>query len=85
MLTDYSLYTILTGMRLADWIEREGRGAISRLVRETGCAASTFHTHINGKPIAEYQTAKRISEATGGEVSIEELCEPPRRKRTGTG
>ncbi len=73
-------------MLLAEWIKREGRGAISRLVRETGCAASTFHTHINGKLIVEYQTAKRISEATRGEVSIEELCDPPapaRRRKTG--
>lgn len=63
-------------MLLKDWIIREGRGAASRLVRETGLAASTIDYAVRGEPISKYDTAKRISVATGGDVSIEELCEP---------
>jgi len=63
-------------MRLHDWIEREGPGALSRLMRATGLAYSTVTYIARGRKCPRYETAKRISEATGGEVSIPELCDP---------
>lgn len=62
-------------MTLHDWIEQQGGGEISRLVRVTGCAASSLHNHLNGQPIGRYETAKKISDATDGAVSIADLCE----------
>lgn len=64
-------------MQLSEWCAIKGRGEMSRLARETRLAYSTvFEAAKNGKPIVEYATAKKISDATGGEVSIAELCEP---------
>ncbi len=63
-------------MQLSDWIAREGRGSVTRLMRETGLAYTTIHYAARGEAISQYDTAKRISVATGGEVSIKELCEP---------
>lgn len=63
-------------MRLREYLDAAGHGEISRLVRAAGVAGSTIHDVLNGKPIKRYETAKRISEATGGKVSVAELCEP---------
>lgn len=63
-------------MLLREYLDTKGRGEISRLVRETGCAGSTFHDVLNGKPIARFETAQRISKATGGTVTVEALCGP---------
>lgn len=62
-------------MRLREYIEAAGHGEISRLVRAANVAGSTIHDHLNGRPIRKYETAKRISDATGGKVSVAELCE----------
>ena len=61
-------------MLLREYLDTKARGEISRLVRATGCAGSTIHDVLNGKPIARYETAKRISDATGGAVTVESLC-----------
>lgn len=63
-------------MRLREYVDTRGRGEISRIVRVAEVAGTTVHDALNGHPIARYDTAKRISEATGGAVSIPELCEP---------
>jgi hypothetical protein len=63
-------------MRLREYLEAAGHGEISRLVRTAGVAGSTIHDVLNGKPIKKYETAKRISDATGGRVTVAELCEP---------
>lgn len=62
-------------MTLHDYIEAQGAGTISRLMRTTGCAATTLHGVLDGAPIARYELAKRISDATGGVVTVAELCE----------
>lgn len=55
----------------------KGRGEISRIVRETGLAFTTVQrAATHGKLIEVYDCAKRISDATGGVVSVKELCEP---------
>ncbi len=63
-------------MQLSHWIKREGRGAITRICRESGVAYSTIYTAYRGQRIGRYATAKAISDATGGEVTVEDLCTP---------
>jgi hypothetical protein len=64
------------GMLLQEWIERQGRGAITRLARLSGLNYTTVYYPAYGAPVKTYDAAKRISAATGGAVSIQELCEP---------
>lgn len=61
---------------MSEWVAREGSGAISRLSRETGLAYTTVFEAAHGRRAVRYETAKRISEATDGVVTIEEICEP---------
>ena len=72
-------------MFLSDWVSREGRGAITKLMRDTGLAYSTVHAIVAGDAIARRGTAKLIHEATGGQVSEEDLLlgrvgERPKRR-----
>lgn len=75
-------------MRLKQWVEREGRGEIMRLMRVTGLSYQAVHAIAHGRK-SSYDSAERISKATDGAVSIAELCEavpaaaapPPRVKR----
>jgi hypothetical protein len=71
-------------MLLADYVKREGNGAITRLQRKTRLAYTTVFRALHHA--VGYRSAKKLSEATGGEVSILELCEPnaPVRPKTGT-
>lgn len=65
-------------MRLRTWVKRQGRGAITRLAEATGLTYQTVWNHVHEKCAngAERPTAKLISAATGGAVSIDELEEP---------
>ena len=63
-------------MKLCQWVEREGVGSLSRLARETGLAYTTVFEASHGTRTVRYETAKLISRATGGEVSVEDLLEP---------
>jgi hypothetical protein len=64
-------------MRLKDWVEGQGRGALTRLQLRTGIAYATILALSKDKHSARYQTAVKLSAATGGAVSIAELCAPP--------
>lgn len=64
-------------MTLREYIDAHGHGTIMRLVREAGVAASTIYDHLHGKPIRSYPTAERIAAATGGAVTITDLCATP--------
>lgn len=59
-------------MTLQEWVEREGKGAIARLSRESGIAYPTVHKicsgHIPGLP-----TIKRLCQVTGGEVTANDF------------
>jgi DNA-binding XRE family transcriptional regulator len=63
-------------MDLDEYIRSKPYGEHARIAK----AADVFYTTITAirkrrsKPT--YATAKRISEATGGAVTIEDLCEP---------
>lgn len=63
-------------MQLSQWVKREGRGAITRICRESGVAYSTIYTAYRGQRIGRYATARAISDATGGEVTVDDLCAP---------
>lgn len=54
-----------------------GRGELTRLMHATRIAYATLHRLANDEHVARFATAKKISAATGGAVSIGELCELP--------
>lgn len=63
-------------MRLAAYVEAQGHGAVKDLAAKAGVSRPTIFKAIQGEPIGRWDVARRISEATGGQVSIRELCEP---------
>lgn len=65
-------------MRLRTWVKRAGKGAISQLAKATGLSYPTVHELAHDKRTAKPRTAKLISIATGGAVSLDELFELPR-------
>ena len=68
-------------MMLSEYVRSKGSGEISRIVRVAEVANTTVHRALKGQPVSRYETAKRISDATGGVVSIAELCEPATPKQ----
>lgn len=62
------------GVRLSEWCALRGK-TLSDVMRESGLAYTTVLRARDGH--CAYATAKRISELTGGEVTIAELCERP--------
>ena len=66
-------------MTLNEWVKREGAGAISRLTRESGLAYTTVFDAVHELRAIRYSTAKRLSSCTSGDVSAEEICDPPKR------
>jgi DNA-binding transcriptional regulator YdaS (Cro superfamily) len=70
-------------MLLATWAALRGWGALSWLARESGVTYPTVHAIARGARRASYKTAIKLSEATGGAVTVAELCEspqPPKQK-----
>lgn len=72
-------------MTLAEYLEAKGeRGEMARLARESKLDYSTvWKIAKRDHRLTEYPKAKALSDATGGLVSVEELCEPA--KAVGTG
>lgn len=73
-------------MRLADWLAADPARTIQKLSRDAVVAYPTAHKAAHGEPV-QYATAKKLSAATAGAVSIDELCEPSparRVKKTGS-
>lgn len=66
------------GMTLQQWLQDKPRGTITRLMRDSGVSTNTVSKAARGLPVT-YETAERLSEATGGEVSIESLRFPDGR------
>jgi hypothetical protein len=71
-------------MRLDQYRERHGRGVLRELGKR--CEGRVSYTTIiavaNGLVLKNYEKARAISEATGGEVSVDELCSPPPQVRS---
>jgi hypothetical protein len=69
-------------MRLREWVRKRLRGELTRLQLATGVAYTTLHKLAHDEHEATYETAKKVSAATGGAVSIAELCELPRGSKS---
>jgi hypothetical protein len=67
-------------MLLEQWVDEEGPGALVRLQVKTGLSYTAVQKAVRRTSSPDYDTARRISEATSGMVSIAEICGPPRRK-----
>jgi hypothetical protein len=59
------------------WVATQPHGTLKRIEREYGAGYSTLHRLMNGGRLDSYDLAERISKATSGAVSIEELCRRP--------
>lgn len=70
-------------MDLATWRKRSPRGALADLAKRTGIRWQTLYDIARGKQRPRVETAKSISEATDGAVSVHELLglEPVARRR----
>ena len=69
-------------MNLAAYVKLQGDGEMTRLHRASGVSYTTiWKVAKKGHFLDSYDSAKRLSAATGGVVSIAELCEQPRKKR----
>lgn len=63
-------------MRLREYVDGKGRGEIARLARECSMSYATVFRVYHGHPLKLYATARKLSDCTGGAVSVAELCEP---------
>ncbi len=68
-------------MTLAEYCRRKGRGAKQALSHDSRLAYSTIRKAVRGEPLDSYATAKALSDATGGLVSVLELLEPGGRPK----
>lgn len=64
-------------MRFSDWLKAQPRGTLKSIERGTGVGYTTLQKARRGRPLFRYDVAKAISDWTGGEVTIKELCELP--------
>lgn len=72
-------------MKLALWIDKELAGksrkynykseVIAELSKKSGVSTVTIENASRGLLLTRYDKAKALSEATGGKVSVEDLCE----------
>jgi hypothetical protein len=73
-------------MTLKEWMESYGKGALTELHFQTRLAYNTIKAAEQGTPVS-YKSAKLISKATSGRVSIISLLDPdddyPRPDDTG--
>lgn len=65
---------------------RKGHGIQTEIAQVSGVSIITIQKASRDEPIGLYKTAKAISDATFGAVSIAELCDPrpvkqPAKKR----
>jgi len=58
---------------LQEYLSKQGHGAKAQLRADTGLAYSTIHWIAAGRTRPKIETARAISEATGGAVSVAEL------------
>lgn len=61
-------------MDFRTWVGAQRRGTLARIRRETGLGWSTLWRAQQGHSVS-YRTARALSLATGGVVSIVSLCE----------
>ena len=69
-------------MRLEEWVAKKVKAEVTtrsrvvkKLAADSGVSKVTLDYVLRGALMQKYDLARRVSEATGGEVSIQELCE----------
>jgi hypothetical protein len=62
-------------MTFAEWVKDQPYGVMKRLEREHGFGYQTLSRVKRGERLKRYDIARRLSAATGGAVSIADLCE----------
>lgn len=62
-------------MTLVEWLEADGRGAVSRLSRKSDISMLTIRRVRDGLKLRNVVVARKISDATGGAVSTESMIE----------
>lgn len=60
-------------MTLSEYLEDKGRGALSKLVRDSGLSHPTVVSAIRGEHWVHDKTRKALSDATGGAVPPEKV------------
>lgn len=72
-------------MQLSKWVQKNlpERGARAWLMRKSGVSFQTIRKALDGDALDDKRTAEKLSEATGGAVSVAELMHiaPPKRGR----
>jgi len=71
-------------MRLSAWLEEHhpGRGGRAWLVRESGCSYETVGRALRDEPIDSKRAAERLSEATGGVVTVISIMHPEQSRKS---
>lgn len=63
-------------MDLQTYLDKQGKGAVTALFRRSGVTPTTIYDILNSGHARTVRTARLISEATDGEVSVTELVDP---------
>jgi hypothetical protein len=64
-------------VRLSEYLKGKQRGEKARIARAAGVSWQTIRNAASDDaPAMRYETAVKVSEATGGAVSVRELCMP---------
>lgn len=72
-------------MLLKEWLDGQGWGSREKLARSAGVSRVTIRA-AELRAISRIKIARRISAATGGQVSPDELLPaPPKTKRAASG
>jgi hypothetical protein len=61
-------------MRFSEWVEEQPRGTLKQIERTTGVGYTTLQRLRAGERLSRYDLAKKISDATDGAVTVDEIC-----------
>lgn len=64
-------------MQLAQWVETQDAGVLTRLQLQTGLSYTAILRAVHRRVKPLYQTAHKIAAATNYVVSVEEICASP--------
>jgi len=70
-------------MTLADYLEEQGHGALTRLAKAAGTSKGYLADIVDGRRTPSVAFAKRIEAATQGQISAISLLGLDRRKKRG--
>lgn len=70
-------------MTFPEWLKSQPRGAMRRVELVTGCSRNVVSSAAHGRPVSR-KIAEKISAATVGAVSPQELVFPPADRQEGS-